>query len=101
LEHRFASPLQQARDCGQSRLLLRRRLRDFARLRFSHRVGDLLLCLARAEARPNPRLRWFRPAAEDRGHYTYEGHRDALEAYLWQARLRVGYRDGMRARCET
>ena len=40
LEHRRAGALLQAGDRRQPRLLLRRRLRAVARLRFPHRVGD-------------------------------------------------------------
>ena len=47
LEHRGAGTLRQAGNRRQPRLLLRRRLRNFARLRFPACVGDLLLCACR------------------------------------------------------
>ena len=78
LEHRGAGAMLQAGDRRQPRLLLRRRIRAVARLRFPHRLGDRLLRAARAAARANPRLRRLGAAAEDRRHHPHQGHRDAL-----------------------
>ena len=90
LEHRRAGALRQAGDRGQPRLLLRRRLRDLARLRLPHRLRNLPLRAAGAEARPDPRLRRLGAAAEDRRHHPHQGHRHALEAHSGQAGATTG-----------
>ena len=56
-----------------------------ARLRLPHRLGNRLLCAARAAARANPRLRRLGAAAEDRRHHPHQGHRDALAPHSGQA----------------
>ena len=66
--------------------LLRRRLRDFARLRFPHRVGNRALRAPRAAARPDPGLRRLGAVAEDRRHHPHQGHRDALAAHSREGR---------------
>ena len=97
LEHRGAGALRKAGDRRQPRLLLRRRLRDFARLRFPDRVRNLPIRAAGAAARPDSRLRRFGAAAKDHRHHPDQGHRDALEAYSGKAGLRMGHRHRVRA----
>src|SRR5262245_30970586 len=98
LEHRGAGTLLKASDRGQSWLLFWRRLRDFARLRFPYRVGDLLLRLARAKARPNSRLRRLGALAENRRHHADQGDRDAIAAHPWPPGARLGHCERMRVR---
>ena len=90
LEHRGAGALLQAGDRRQPRLLLRRRLRALARLRFPHRVGDLLLRAAGAAARTDPRLGRLGAAAEDHRHHAHQGHRDALASAFRASRPTTG-----------
>ena len=90
LEHRRAGALRQAGDRRQPRLLLRRRLRALARLRFPHRLGDLPLRAARAEARPDPGLGRLGAAAEDGRHHPHQGHRDALASAFRASRPTTG-----------
>ena len=90
LEHRRAGALLEAGDRRQSRLLLRRRVRTVARLRFPHRVGDLPLCAAGAEARADPRLGRLGAAAEDGRHRPHQGHRDALAPHTGASRPTSG-----------
>ena len=97
LEHRRAGALRKAGDRRQPRLLLRRRVRAFARLRLPHRLRNLLLRAAGAAARPNSRLRRLGAAAEDHRHHPHQGHRDALAPHSGQAGLRMGHRDRVRA----
>ena len=80
LEHRRAGALRQAGDRGQSRFLLRRRVRDLARLRFPHRLGDLPIRTAGTTAGPDPGLGRLGAAAADRRHHADQGHRHALAA---------------------
>ena len=80
------------------RLLFRRRLRDFAGLRFSPGFGDLLLCAAGAAARPNSGLGRLGAVAKDHRHHPHQRHRDAVETHSGQAGLRLGHRHRMRRR---
>ena len=90
VEHRRAGALRQAGDRRQSRLLLRRRFRNLARLRFPHRFGDLPLRVAGAAARPDPRLGRLGAAAEDRRHHPHQGHRDALASAFRRGKRSTG-----------
>ena len=98
LEHRCTGALRQAGHRRQSRLLLRRRLRDLARLRFPDRVRDLPIRPARAEARADPGLWRLGALAEDRRHHPHQGYRHALEAHPRPAGVRLGHRHRMRRR---
>ena len=99
LEHRRTGPLQQAGGGRQSRLLLRRRFRAFARLRLPHRHRHHAVRPARAEAGPDPRLGRIGAAAEDGGHHPHQGHRHALAPDLRAPGLRLGR--GHRVRAPT
>src|SRR5215471_17997185 len=98
MERRSAVTMQQTGNRGQPGILLRRRLRDFARLRFSHRFRNLPLCLARAEAWPNSRLWWFGALAEDHRYHANQRHRNAITADPRPAGTRLGYCNRMRSR---
>ena len=98
LEHRGAGALRQAGDRRQSRLLLRRRLRDFAGLRFPPGFGDLPVRTAGTAAWPDSRLGRLGAIAKDHRHHPHQRHRHALEAHCGQAGLRLGHRHRMRCR---
>ena len=87
VEHRGAGALFKAGDRGVPRLLLRGRLRDFARLRFPNSFRDLPLCSTGTKAWPNSRLRRLGAAAKDHRHHPHQGHRHALEAHCGETGL--------------
>ncbi len=97
LEYRRAGALFEAGDRRQSRLLLRRRFRDFAGLRFPPRFRNLPIRAAGTAARPDSGLRRLGPIAEDHRHHPDQRHRHALEAHCGEAGLRLGHRHRMRA----
>ena len=72
--------LPQAGDRRQPRILLRRRFRIGAGLRFPHRLRDLPLFPARAASRTDPRIGRRCAAAKNDRRHPSQGHRHALAA---------------------
>ena len=102
LEHRRAGALRQAGDRRQPRLLLRRRLRTLAGLRFPHRVGnDCFYALPEQKLGQIPGSGGSARLQKIDRHHPHQGHRDALEAHPGEAGARLGHRDRMRARRRT
>ena len=71
---------QQAGHCRQPRILLWRRFRIGAGLRFPHRLRDLPLFAARTASRTDPWIGRRCAAAKDGRHHPSQGRRHALAA---------------------